>query len=56
MDESNLADSVNWVTAGGVTPVKDQGHCGSCWSFSVTGAIEGANFASNNVLTSLSEQ
>jgi hypothetical protein len=48
--------SVNWVTAGGVTPVKDQGQCGSCWSFSTTGALEGAYFTKNGKLPSFSEQ
>lgn len=51
-----LPASVDWSTQGAVTPVKDQGNCGSCWSFSTTGALEGASFIKNGQLISLSEQ
>lgn len=51
-----LPNEVDWTKVGAVTGVKDQGQCGSCWSFSTTGALEGAYFNKYGKLESFSEQ
>lgn len=46
----------DWVAEGHVSPVKDQGYCGSCWAFSAIGAVESIYSIKKGKLLDLSEQ
>ena len=49
-------DRFNWNDTGLLTPIKNQGRCGSCWAFAVTTALETFMRNRKNNVTRLSEQ
>ncbi len=59
-DHSNITltaeESMDWREKGGVTRVKNQGQCGSCWAFAAVVSMEAAHFVKTNKLVDLSEQ
>jgi cathepsin L len=55
-DLESIPTAIDWRDHKAVTPVKDQGSCGSCWAFSTTGCLEGAHAIKSGHLISFSEQ
>lgn len=51
-----LPDSVDWRDQGAITPVKNQGSCGSCWAFASTETLESHHFLKNGDLPILAPQ
>jgi len=56
LNVKDIPDNWDWRQKGVVTPVKDQGQCGSCWAFSTIAVIESQYALHGNPLTQFSEQ
>ena len=55
-DKEIVLGDIDWVSQGVVTPIKNQGQCGSCWAFSTTGNLEALSKIAYGSLQSFSEQ
>jgi len=55
-DNATIPTFVDWRTRGVVTPVKDQGKCGSCWTFAAAETLESHYALATGHLGELSEQ
>ncbi|GAB2231366.1 hypothetical protein Droror1_Dr00010372 [Drosera rotundifolia] len=53
---TSVPASVNWVSDGAVTPVKNQGSCGCCWAFAAIATVESLTWFYTRKLYDLSEQ
>jgi cathepsin L len=53
---SATASAYSWRDAGRVTPVRDQGNCGSCWTFGTLGPLESSNWIRNGTAFDKAEQ
>jgi len=51
-----IIDDFDWRTQNGVSPVKDQGRCGSCWAFSTVAFLESQSLIKNKKAVTYSEQ
>jgi len=56
LSDVEVAANIDWREKGGVTAVKNQGQCGSCWAFSAVGSMEGSHFISTGELIDLAPQ
>jgi len=51
-----VPNGIDWRTQGVVSPVKNQGSCGSCWAFSTTGLLESTYKLKKGTIPNFSEQ